>query len=154
MIMKYSCLSILCCTSSFLHFSCHYHPADVYSVAKKNDKHENMWQTVWNDSLIWSLFVRTQRGPPGLKWHVFSWQTAKGLIIGQFSLRMSFVSHSEEAFNHRYGMFDLVSEWDTAPHRKLQRKEGQRSADSDCCTDGRLSLEKQTLQNEELKWLI
>lgn len=33
-------------------------------------------------------------------------------------------------------------------------KEGQRSPDSDCSKDGRLSLEKQTLQNEELKLLI
>lgn len=33
-------------------------------------------------------------------------------------------------------------------------KEAQSSPDSDCSTDGRLSLEKQILQNEELKCLL
>lgn len=62
---------------------------------------------------------------------------------------------TSRGFDSQYSMFNRVQR---GPVRKIQtytercsRKEGQRSPDRDCSTDGRLSLEKQTLQNEELK---
>ena len=57
-------------------------------------------------------------------------------------------------FNHMYNLFNRVQK---IPLNKIQIyaityrvKEEQRGPDSGCSADGRLSLEKQILQNEEL----
>lgn len=51
---------------------------------------------------------------------------------------------------HLFNMFDKAMRDKWCRHAEESKEE---SLDRECTTDGRVSLEKQTLQNEELKWL-